>query len=165
MFTNIPYRIFFSCYNIFSNVLCCNSDMCSPTQKDGWVSKFFRCYPCSPYKYRFICPSTEVFGTASIIVSRWINIRFETNLLHSGVSSVPVFSSQKARLTSAYRKHHISPLCSTGDLYISPLIFFFLIGAATPVFTWMMSKRFPKSFFKYVKWEMFSHVLTRFERL
>jgi OPT family small oligopeptide transporter len=79
MFTNIP-------------------DMCSPTQKDG-----------------FICPSTEVFGTASII---WGVIGPRNQF-------------------------------SLGATYY-PLLFFFLIGAITPVITWSLSKRFPNSFFKYV---------------
>jgi OPT family small oligopeptide transporter len=79
MFTNIP-------------------DMCSPTQKDG-----------------FICPSTEVFGTASII---WGVIGPRNQF-------------------------------SLGATYY-PLLFFFLIGAITPVITWLLSKRFPNSFFKYV---------------
>ncbi|KDQ52957.1 hypothetical protein JAAARDRAFT_61547 [Jaapia argillacea MUCL 33604] len=79
MFTNIP-------------------DMCSPTQKDG-----------------FICPSTEVFGTASII---W------------GVIGPKLQFSK-------------------GQTYY-PLTFFFLIGTVAPVIPWLISKRYPNSFFKYV---------------
>jgi len=79
MFTNIP-------------------DVCSPTQKDG-----------------FVCPSTEVFGTASII---W------------GVIGPRLVFAQ-------------------GHTYY-PLIFFFLIGAVTPVITWVMTKRFPNSPFRYI---------------
>jgi len=79
MFTNIP-------------------DMCSPTQKDG-----------------FICPSTEVFGTASII---W-----------------GVIGPQRQ--------------FAKGQTYY-PLVFFFLVGAITPVITFALTKRFPNSFFKYI---------------
>ncbi|KAF8907710.1 OPT oligopeptide transporter [Gymnopilus junonius] len=80
MFTNIP-------------------DMCSSTQKDG-----------------FICPSTEVFGTASIIVSV------------------------------------IGPALqfSKGQTYY-PLVFFFLIGAVTPVIPWALNKKYPNSILKYIK--------------
>jgi len=79
MFTNIP-------------------DMCSPTQKDG-----------------FICPSTEVFGTASII---W-----------------GVIGPQRQ--------------FAKGQTY-NPLLYFFLIGAITPVITYALTKRFPNSFAKYL---------------
>ncbi|KDQ52977.1 hypothetical protein JAAARDRAFT_137861, partial [Jaapia argillacea MUCL 33604] len=63
---------------MFTNI----PNMCSPKQKDG-----------------FICPSTEVFGTASII---WA------------------------------------------------LTFFFLIGAVAPIIPWLINKRYPNSFFKYI---------------
>ncbi|TFK67680.1 OPT oligopeptide transporter [Pluteus cervinus] len=79
MFTNIP-------------------DMCSTTQKDG-----------------FICPSTEVFGTASII---W-------GVIGPGLQF------------------------SRGQTYY-PLLFFFLIGAACPLITWAVYRRYPKSWIKYV---------------
>jgi OPT family small oligopeptide transporter len=79
MFTNIP-------------------DMCSPTQKDG-----------------FICPSTEVFGTASII---WGVIGPRRQFTH-------------------------------GHVYY-PLVFFFLLGAITPLISWGLSKRYPNSLFKYI---------------
>ena len=36
---------------------------------------------------------------------------------------------------------------------ISPLIFFFLIGAIAPVVPWALSKRYPNSVFKYIKWD------------
>lgn len=71
----------------------------------------------------------------------------------SGGSSDPVSNSQKAR--------HIS-MCSKSPSHIilnwrrtSPVLFFFLIGAITPVITWAMSRRFPKSFFKYIKCDSF----------
>ena len=80
MFTNIP-------------------DMCSPTQKNG-----------------FICPSTEVFGTASVI---W------------GV---------------------IGPArqFSRGQIY-GNLSYFFLIGFLAPVCGYLISLKFPNSWFRYIK--------------
>jgi OPT family small oligopeptide transporter len=79
---------------MFTNI----PDMCSPHQPDG-----------------FICPGTEVFGTASII---W------------GV---------------------IGPrlLYSKGQLFYA-LSFFFLIGAFLPVVPYYLTKKWPRSFWKYV---------------
>ncbi|KAL6301879.1 OPT oligopeptide transporter [Sparassis latifolia] len=79
---------------MFTNI----TDMCSPNQKDG-----------------FICPSTEVFGTASII---W------------GV---------------------IGPArqFSKGQIYYG-LLFFFLVGAVCPLISYILSRKWPNSFFKYV---------------
>ncbi|KAH8117482.1 oligopeptide transporter [Phellopilus nigrolimitatus] len=79
---------------MFTNI----SDMCSPKQPDG-----------------FICPSTEVFGTASII---W------------GVIG-PALQFSK------------------GQIYYG-LLFFFLIGMLAPIFSYVMTYKFPNSFFKYV---------------
>ncbi|KAJ7030206.1 small oligopeptide transporter [Mycena alexandri] len=79
---------------MFTNI----KDFCAPNQKDG-----------------FICPSTEVFGTASIIV-RVIGPRL---------------------------------MFSKGQTYY-PLVFFFLVGAAAPVFAWTLNRRYPNSFLKYV---------------
>ncbi|KZS90265.1 OPT oligopeptide transporter [Sistotremastrum niveocremeum HHB9708] len=73
-------------------------DMCSPHQKNG-----------------FICPSTEVFGTASII---W------------GVIGPALQFSQ-------------------GQIYYG-LTFFFLVGAIAPFIPWLICKRYPNSFFKYI---------------
>ncbi|KAF7340477.1 Sexual differentiation process protein isp4 [Mycena venus] len=75
---------------MFTNI----NDFCAPNQKDG-----------------FICPSTEVFGTASIILP----------------TKLP-----------------------------SPLVFFFLIGAAAPMIAWTLNKRYPNSFLKYVNPVIFS---------
>ncbi|KAJ6605339.1 small oligopeptide transporter [Mycena vulgaris] len=66
---------------MFTNI----DNICAPDQRDG-----------------FICPSTEVFGTASIIWG------------------------------------------------IQALVFFFLVGAAAPLITWILNKRYPNSFLKYV---------------
>lgn len=71
---------------------------------------------CTPHQPdHFICPSTEVFGTASII---W------------GV---------------------IGPArqFSKGQVYYG-LVFFFLIGAITPVVPYLLTKRYPNSFVKYI---------------
>ncbi|KDN37828.1 hypothetical protein RSAG8_09882, partial [Rhizoctonia solani AG-8 WAC10335] len=79
---------------MFTNI----SGMCTEDQPDG-----------------FICPSTEVFGTASII---W------------GVIG-PALQFSK------------------GQIYYG-LSFFFLIGAIAPALAWLVSRRYPNSFVKYV---------------
>jgi OPT family oligopeptide transporter len=80
---------------MFTNI----PDMCSPTQRNG-----------------FICPSTETFGTASII---W------------GV---------------------IGPArqFSRGQIYYA-LTFFFAVGFLCPVVTYVLSKRWPNSWLRYLK--------------
>ncbi|KIJ63337.1 hypothetical protein HYDPIDRAFT_29591 [Hydnomerulius pinastri MD-312] len=78
---------------MFSNI----QGMCGPHQKDG-----------------FICPSTQVFGTASII---W------------GVIGPSLQFSK-------------------GHLY-NNLLWFFLMGAALPIIPWYLTKKYPKSCFKY----------------
>jgi OPT family oligopeptide transporter len=80
---------------MFSNI----PDICTEDQKDG-----------------FICPSTEVFGTASII---W-----------GVIGPARQFSS--------------------GQIY-SGLSFFFLIGFLSPVFSYLVSLKFPNSWFRYIK--------------
>jgi OPT family small oligopeptide transporter len=79
---------------MFSNI----PNMCSPDQKDG-----------------FICPSTEVFGTASII---W-----------------GVIGPQRQ--------------FSKGQIYYA-LCIFFLIGLITPVISFVLSKKWPNSWFRYL---------------
>ncbi|EIN04185.1 OPT oligopeptide transporter [Punctularia strigosozonata HHB-11173 SS5] len=79
---------------MFTNI----PDMCSDSQPDG-----------------FICPSTEVFGSASII---W-----------------GVIGPQRQ--------------FSQGQVYYA-LSFFFLIGALCPLVAWLVSRRWPNSFVKYV---------------
>jgi OPT family oligopeptide transporter len=79
---------------MFTNI----PDICSPTQRDG-----------------FICPSTEVFGTASII---W------------GVIG-PAHQFSK------------------GQLYY-PLLLFFLVGFLCPFIGWLLAKRFPDSWARYL---------------
>jgi hypothetical protein len=65
--------------------------------------------------FSFICPSTEVFGTASII---W-----------------GVIGPQRQ--------------FSKGQTYYG-LVFFFLIGAMTPVVPWLLTKKYPNKWYKYV---------------
>lgn len=69
---------------MFTNI----EDMCDPHQKDG-----------------FICPGTEVFGTASIIVSditeRSIAIS-NAFRIHSGAQSGQHCNSRKAKSTSKW---------------------------------------------------------------
>jgi OPT family small oligopeptide transporter len=79
---------------MFTNI----SGMCTEHQPDG-----------------FSCPSTEVFGTASII---W------------GVIG-PALQFSK------------------GQIYYG-LSFFFLIGAVAPVIPWLVSRKYPNSFVKYI---------------
>ncbi|EJD53618.1 OPT oligopeptide transporter [Auricularia subglabra TFB-10046 SS5] len=79
---------------MFSNI----DMMCDPDQKNG-----------------FICPSTEVFGTASII---W------------GVIG-PALQFSK------------------GQIYYA-LSFFFLIGAVLPVIPYVLTKKYPESWWRYV---------------
>ncbi|QRW10201.1 OPT oligopeptide transporter protein [Ceratobasidium sp. AG-Ba] len=74
------------------------SGMCTPDQRDG-----------------FICPSTEVFGTASII---W-------GVIGPGLQF------------------------SKGQIYYG-LVYFFLAGAVAPVIPWLIAKRYPTSFAKYI---------------
>ena len=64
----------------------------------------------------FSCPSTQVFGTASIV---W------------GV---------------------IGPKLqfSSGQIY-HPLTYFFLVGAVVPFIPWILTKKWPNSYFRYVK--------------
>lgn len=105
---------------MFTNI----ADMCSPTQPKGSVSTLLLLshprtedliLPLDYFLHRFICPSTEVFGTASII---W------------GV---------------------IGPRLqfSPGAVYYA-LVYFFLIGAALPCISYILAKKYPMSFFKYV---------------
>ncbi|ESK86478.1 opt oligopeptide transporter [Moniliophthora roreri MCA 2997] len=99
---------------MFTNI----DGMCDSNQKDG-----------------FICPNTQVFGTASIL---WGEQRLATSLAkprstycyHLQVSSDQLFSFRRDRLTT--------------------LVYFFLIGAITPVITWFLAKKWPNSFWKYV---------------
>ena len=90
----------------------------------------------------------SLYDIRSLPVLRWDERNY-----FSGGSLDPVSNSQKAR--------HIS-MCSKSPSHIilnwrrtSPLLFFFLIGAITPVITWAMSRRFPRSFFKYIKCDSF----------
>ena len=79
---------------MFTNI----PNMCSPDQKDG-----------------FICPSTEVFGTASII---W-----------------GVIGPQRQ--------------FSKGQIYYA-LCIFFLVGLITPIISFVLSKKWPNSWFRYL---------------
>ncbi|GLB42837.1 putative OPT oligopeptide transporter protein [Lyophyllum shimeji] len=79
---------------MFTNI----PNMCDPAQKDG-----------------FICPSTEVFGTASII---WGVIGPARQFSH-------------------------------GQVYYA-LTFFFLIGFICPVISYVLTRKFPNSWFRYI---------------
>ncbi|KAJ7767859.1 OPT oligopeptide transporter [Mycena maculata] len=87
-------------------------NMCAPNQKDG-----------------FICPSTEVFGTASIIRS---------------------LISSMLKFTDDFFKVSLARVCSSPKGTHTTLIFFFLIGAACPLIAWSLSKKFPNSLLRYI---------------
>ncbi|CAA7266324.1 unnamed protein product [Cyclocybe aegerita] len=101
---------------MFTNI----PDMCSPDQRDG-----------------FICPSTEVFGAASIIVrlssSDSAGFSISNATLCSGGSSGQLFSSQRDRRTSEVSAPGWS-----------------LVGAIAPVIPWALGKRYPNSLLKYI---------------
>ncbi|KAF8139359.1 OPT oligopeptide transporter [Mycena galopus ATCC 62051] len=86
---------------MFTNI----KDFCAPNQKDG-----------------FICPSTQVFGTASIIVCV--------------IGPRLMFSHGQTYYFSHYKS--------------TALVFFFLVGAAAPAIAWTLNRRYPNSFLKYV---------------
>ncbi|KAL1751712.1 OPT oligopeptide transporter protein-domain-containing protein [Schizophyllum commune] len=89
---------------LFSNV----PDMCSPTQASG-----------------FVCPDTQVFGTASII---WgvIGPRLQ-------------FSPGAIYQEQAHAR-----------LIMKALLYFFLVGALCPIITWLVTKKYPSSFVRYI---------------
>ncbi|KAJ7626771.1 small oligopeptide transporter [Mycena rosella] len=91
---------------MFTNI----DNMCSPTQKDG-----------------FICPSTEVFGTASIIVMGYDSVIGPRLMFSKGQTYYRGFKTVR-----------------------KSLVFFFLIGAAAPLMAWTLNRRYPNSFLKYV---------------
>lgn len=101
---------------MFTNI----PDMCSPDQKDG-----------------FICPSTEVFGTASII---W------------GVIG-PARQFSKGQIyysTSTFFLIIYAILIPS-----SALTFFFLVGFACPLVAWLISLKWPNSFIHYIKYVIY----------
>jgi len=104
---------------MFSNI----KDMCSTTQPDG-----------------FICPNTEVFGTASII---WGVIgpqrQFSQGQIYYGILYL-VGST------------HVCPYILKQTLFLAGLSFFFLVGFAAPLLTWFISLKWPNSWLRYVNW-------------
>ncbi|KAF7367756.1 Sexual differentiation process protein isp4 [Mycena sanguinolenta] len=111
---------------MFTNI----NDFCAPNQKDG-----------------FICPSTEVFGTASIIVCALSLLAAKSDYLRSGASSDPSSCSVVDRLTIV--RFHNDTTGLQPQIFIA-LVFFFLVGAAAPAIAWTLNKRYPNSFLKYV---------------
>ncbi|KDQ31294.1 OPT superfamily [Pleurotus ostreatus PC15] len=110
-YMKIPPRSMF-----FAQVLCA---MIAGTVQLGVQAWMFTNIPgiCTPdQKNNFICPNTEVFGTASIV---W------------GV---------------------IGPArqFSKGQTYYA-LTFFFLLGAVCPIIAWILTRRFPESWIRYLK--------------
>ncbi|THH07611.1 hypothetical protein EW146_g9262 [Bondarzewia mesenterica] len=105
---------------LFSHV----RDMCSVDQPDG-----------------FICPSTEVFGTASIIVR--IRIPFSVCVCGVCADLVWVFVRQWGVIGPARQ-------FSKGQMYYA-LVFFFLIGAVAPIIQWLIHKKWKYPILKYLK--------------
>ncbi|KAL5513009.1 hypothetical protein ACEPAH_3407 [Sanghuangporus vaninii] len=89
---------------------------------------------CSPDQVdRFICPDTEVFYTASII---W------------GVIGP---SNQFSKGQTYYRMNVFTSVVILRRLTEFPaLMFFFIIGAVLPVITYVLLKRFPNRFLRYI---------------
>ncbi|KAJ7115248.1 small oligopeptide transporter [Mycena epipterygia] len=131
---------------MFTNI----PNICAPDQKDG-----------------FICPSTEVFGTASIIVrASSIILSFLPDRLftvgyandHSQDYKLLIFVKVLlVRACNSPRDRHTT--VSSAILFGSPLrtaffaialVFFFLVGAAAPLMAWTLNRRYPNSFLKYV---------------
>ncbi len=100
---------------MFTNI----ENLCDPAQKDG-----------------FICPSTEVFGTASII---WGVIgparQFSQGQVYYGACS-------GTWATVALLNFFLA------------LVFFFLIGFACPVISYLISWKWPNSIIRYVKYAL-----------
>ncbi|KAJ8088807.1 hypothetical protein PM082_014053 [Marasmius tenuissimus] len=109
--------------------------MCSSEQPDG-----------------FVCPHTEVFGVSSVIVLGWVTCHEPSRHLHNGVS-VQVSLGQAGcsrkdlstivRIQQRYRKKP----CPN---HLIALVYFFLIGAIAPLIPWLINKRYPNSFMKYI---------------
>ncbi|KAI5123200.1 hypothetical protein M0805_003967 [Coniferiporia weirii] len=101
---------------MFTNI----EDMCDTHQKDG-----------------FICPGTEVFGTASII---WGAIGPALQFSKGQLYYLLVCSDwSTTRLLSGKPEN-----------YFLGLIFFFLIGAALPFLGYLISLRWPNSYLRYI---------------
>lgn len=98
---------------MFTNI----EDMCSPTQHDG-----------------FICPNTEVFGTASFI---W------------GVIG-PQRQFSKGQIYHGAITPSMVCCCSTHYSSLVGLSFFFLIGVVAPLLAWLISLKWPNSWIRYV---------------
>lgn len=83
----------------------------------AWVLDNIEGVCTSDAKDNFICPSTTVIGTASVV---WGLIGPKLNF-------------------------------SEGYFY-NPILFFFLFGALIPIPTWLLARRYPKSWIRLVNW-------------
>ncbi|KAL1674846.1 OPT oligopeptide transporter protein-domain-containing protein [Schizophyllum commune] len=73
----------------------------------------------------FVCPDTQVFGTASII---W-------GVIGPGLQFSPgAIYQEQANVRSI----------------IKALLYFFLVGALCPIITWLITKKYPSSFVRYI---------------
>ncbi|KAI5830219.1 small oligopeptide transporter [Schizophyllum commune Tattone D] len=73
----------------------------------------------------FVCPDTQVFGTASII---W-------GVIGPGLQFSPGAIYQE--------QAHVR-------LTMKALLYFFLVGALCPIITWLVTKKYPSSFVRYI---------------
>jgi OPT oligopeptide transporter protein len=102
---------------MFTNI----EDLCSADQPNG-----------------FTCPSTTVFGTASIIVS-YCRLFVVVSFAQGCLSQWGVIGPKR--------------LFSHGQLYYG-LVFFFLAGAIAPIIQWTLHKKFRLNFLKYVNFPL-----------
>jgi OPT family oligopeptide transporter len=109
-YMKIPPRVMFSC-QVVATVLAGTTQL----GVQAWMFSNIAGI-CGDSQF-FICPSTQTFGTASII---W-----------------GVIGPQRQ--------------FAKGQVYYG-LVFFFLIGTFLPLFTWLLSRKYPNSIVKYVNW-------------
>jgi hypothetical protein len=118
MFSNIKWAPVSST----SSVSCSSwiRNMCSPTQVDGYyIFNWYATFDLLPFA-RFVCPTTQVFGTASIIVRcslSW-NPNFTINTLFSGVSISAGVSSNYAHDDYARRYRTCAAVFQGTDILV-----------------------------------------------
>jgi len=128
-------------------------------------------------QYSFTCSSTQVFGTASILVCSVasaitrLHLMLDVRIFFSGELSAPHCNFPRVRSisTSPRLPGHSRPLtfiypsgtpfsvtmvCNAygWSWYTPALIIFFIIGAACPVILWLITRRYPNTIFNYIKY-------------
>ncbi|KAI6047012.1 OPT oligopeptide transporter protein-domain-containing protein [Pisolithus marmoratus] len=127
-YMKIPPRKMFGCQIVAAVV--------AATTQLGVQSWMFSSIPdlCSPYqKDGFTCPYTQVFGTASII---W------------GVVG-------PARQFSSGSRYQCVTIQNKSD-HFPALLYFFVVGAIAPAIPWLLMKKWPNNFLRYVNPVFFS---------